>query len=55
VFMWYFRMRGKGRFRSIAGRSLENRLHSVMRCWAFCTAFSGQLHSGVGDFLNMCR
>jgi hypothetical protein len=47
VFMWYFRMRGKGRIRSIAGRSLGNRLHSVMRCWAICSAFSGPLHSGV--------
>jgi len=31
VFMWYFRTRGGGRDLSTAGRSFENKLHSVIR------------------------
>jgi len=33
VFMWYSIMRGKGRFCSTVGRSLESSLHSIMRCF----------------------
>ena len=32
------------------GRSFESRLHSVMRCRAVFSAFSGQVQSGVGAF-----
>jgi hypothetical protein len=55
VFMRYFSVRGKGGLRSVAVRSLENRLHSVMRCWAVCSAFSVQLHNGVGVFFILWR
>jgi hypothetical protein len=55
VFMVYLSSMGKGRLRSVSGRSLENRLRSVMRCWAVCSAFPGQLHSGVGAFFFLWR
>jgi hypothetical protein len=52
VFMWYCIIRGRGRFWSTTGSSFENRLHSIMRCRAVCSAFSGQLQSGVGALLR---
>ena len=55
VFMWFFRTRRGGRFRSTAGRSLENRLLSVIRWRAVCTAFSGQLQIGEGVLFILCR
>ena len=39
VFMWCCIIRGSGSFRNTAGLSLVNRLHSVKRCWAVCSAF----------------
>jgi hypothetical protein len=51
--MWYWIIWGRGSFRNTTGLSLENRLQSVMRCRAVCSAFSGQLHSGVGAFLPL--
>jgi hypothetical protein len=50
VFMWYFKTRGGGRDLSTAGRSFENKLHSIATCQAICMAFSGQLQFG-GDVL----
>ena len=50
VFMWYCIIWGRGIFRNAAGLSLVNRLQSVRRCWAICSAFSGQLHSGEDAF-----
>jgi len=55
VFMWYCRPRGGGRVWSTVGRSLENRLHSVIRWWAVCTAFSGQLQVGEGVLFILWR
>jgi hypothetical protein len=48
VFMWHFKIRGGGRDLSPAGRSFENKLHSVIRCRAVCMAVSGQLQFGEG-------
>ena len=31
VFVWYFRTRAEGRDLSTAGRSFENKLHSIIR------------------------
>ena len=53
MFMWYCIIWGRRSFRNTAGLSLENKLQSVMRCRAVCSAFSGQLHSGVGAFLGL--
>ena len=50
VCTWCFRIRCGGRFCSTAGRLLEKRLHSVIRCLAVCTALSGQLHVGNAVF-----
>jgi hypothetical protein len=44
-----------GRVRSAADRSLENRLHSVIRWWAVCTVSSGQLQAGEGVFFILWR
>ena len=58
VFMWCFRTRGGGGgggVRGTAGRSLENRLHSVIRWWAVYTALSGQLQFGEGVLFILCR
>ena len=55
VFMWCCIIRGSGSFRNTASLSLVNRLHSVKRCWAVCSAFSGQLHSGVGALFLLWR
>jgi hypothetical protein len=41
VFMWCCSIRERGRVLITAGRSFENRLHSIMRCLAVCSAFSG--------------
>jgi len=53
--MWCCIIRGSGSFRNTASLSLVNRLHSVKRCWAVCSAFSGQLHSGVGALFLLWR
>jgi len=53
--MWCFRIRGGGRVRSAAGRSLKIRLHSVIRWPAVCTSFSGQLQVGQGVFFILWR
>jgi hypothetical protein len=37
-----------GRVWSTAGRSFENKVHSNIRWWAVCIAFSGQLQFGGG-------
>jgi len=55
VFLWCFRTRSRGRFRSTAGHSLENRLHSVIRWRAVCTAFSGQLQISEDFLFISCR
>jgi len=55
VFMWYFIIRGRGRFRSTVGRSLWSRLHSSMRCRAVCSDSSGQVQCGVGTFFILWR
>jgi hypothetical protein len=55
VFMWYFKTRGGGRDLSTAGRSFENKLHSIMRCRAVCMAFSGQLQFGEGVLFILWR
>jgi hypothetical protein len=55
VFMWYCIISGRGRFWSTAGRSFESRLHSNVRCRAVCSAFSGQVQSGVGAFFISWR
>jgi hypothetical protein len=55
LFMWCCNIMGSGSFRNTAGLSLVNRLHSLKRCWAVCSAFSGQLHRGVGAFLFFYR
>ena len=62
VFTWYkiqdtryFRTRGGGRVWSTVGGSLENRLRSVIRWWAVCTAFSWQLQVGEGVLLVLWR
>ena len=47
VFMWYSIIRGKGRFCSTVGHSLESSLHSIMRCGAVCSVSSGQVQSGT--------
>jgi hypothetical protein len=48
VFMWYSRIRGGGRVLRTGGRSSDNKLHSSIRWWAVCMAFSGQLQFGEG-------
>jgi hypothetical protein len=48
VFMSYFKTRGGGRDMSTAGRSFENKLHSIIRWRAVCIAFSGLLQFGEG-------
>ena len=55
VCMWCFRIRRGGRLCSIAGRLHENRLHSVIRCLAVCTARSGQLQVGEDIFFILWR
>jgi hypothetical protein len=55
VCMWCFRIRCGGRVCSTAVRLLENRLHSVIRCLAVCTALSGQLQVGEDVFLTLWR
>jgi hypothetical protein len=55
VFVCCFRIRGGGRVRSAAGRSLENRLHSVIRWRAVCTTFWWQLQVGEGVFFILWR
>ena len=55
VLMWYFIIRGRGRFCSTVGRSFESILHSNMRCLAVCSAFSRQVQSGVGTFSILWR
>jgi hypothetical protein len=55
VFMWCFSTKGGGRVWRTAGHSLENRLHSVIRWEAVCTAFSGQLQIGEGVLFILCR
>jgi len=55
LYMWYFRTSGGGRVWSIAGCSLENRLHSVIGWQAVCTAFSGQLQLGKGVLFILWR
>ena len=50
VFMWCCIIRGSASFRNNAGFPLVNGLHSVKRCWAVCSVFSGQLHSGMYAF-----
>ena len=53
--MWNFVIIGRGKFWSAAGRSFEKRLHSIIRCGAVCSTFSGQLQRGVGDFFIWWR
>jgi len=55
VFMWYFRTSRGGRVWSTDGRSLENRLHPVIRWQAVCAAFSGQLQVGEGVLFILWR
>jgi len=55
VFMWYFRTRGGGRDLSTAGRSFENKMHSVLRWRAVCIAISGQLQFGAGVLFILWR
>jgi hypothetical protein len=53
--MWNCVIRRRGRFWSTAGRSFEKRLHSIIRCRAVCSIFSGQLQSGVCAFFILWR
>jgi hypothetical protein len=55
VCMWCFRIRCGRRVCSTAGRLLENRLHSIIRCLAVGTALSGQLQVGEDVFFILCR
>jgi hypothetical protein len=55
VCMWCFRIRCGGRLCSTAGRLCENRLQSIIRCLAVCTALSGQLHVGEDVFFILWR
>ena len=55
VCIWNFRIRCGGRLCSTAGRFLENRLHSVIRCPAVWIAFSGQLQIGEVVFSILYR
>jgi hypothetical protein len=50
VFMLCCVIRGSGSFGNTVCLSLVNRLQPLKRRWAICSAFSGQLHSGVGVF-----
>jgi hypothetical protein len=37
------------------GRSFDSKLHSSIRWWAVCRAFSGQLQFGEGVLFILCR
>jgi hypothetical protein len=54
AFMRYPNIRGRRRDWRTVGRSLVNRLHSVMMCRAVWTSFSGQLQYGE-DVLFILR
>jgi len=55
VFMWYFRTRGGGKGLKYCWTFTLNRLHSVIRWWAVCTAFLGLLQVGEGILFILWR